>query len=73
MPLYRIHSNSDEAVDLNVWGPRGYHIDPDYDTVAPDGNGWMPLSSITKITRGHAALLLRWARKHNKKVQKFQR
>lgn len=71
--LYRIHSNSDEAVDLNVWGSRGYHIDPDYDIVAPDASGWTPITSVTKITRGHAALLLRWARKHGKPVERFSR
>lgn len=71
--LYRIHANANEAVDLNVWGPRGHAFDPDYDTVTRDISGWVPISSITKITRGHAALLLRWARRHNKPVERFHR
>jgi len=73
MPLYRIHANDSEAVDVNVWGPRGYHIQPDYETVQPDHAGWVPISGIEKINRDHAALLLRWARRHGKRVDKFRR
>jgi hypothetical protein len=71
--LYRIHANADEAVDVNVWGPRGYAFTPDYENVARDNAGWAPIGTITKITRDHAALLLRWARRHSKPVERFSR
>lgn len=73
---YRIHSdNAHEAVDLNVWGPRGYMFEPDYENVTRARDGiWDAIPpTINKITRNHAALLLRWARRHNRPVERFKR
>lgn len=43
--LYRIHANADEAVDVNVWGPRGYAFTPEYETVTRDNVGWLPIGT----------------------------
>ena len=70
--LYRIHAQSG-TVDLNVWGPRGYHILPDAESVVSNGPHWTSTGPIEKITRDHAAVLLHWARRHNVQVQRFPR
>lgn len=70
--LYRIYAASG-VVDVDVHGPKGWHIDPDATSVRSDGPHWSNAGPIEKITRDHAALLLHWARRHECLVERFGR